>query len=93
MSLDNAFRALREKGYFAKRNVACCQSCSWAEIPDEQADKAVFTHEQTEDNIENSGRGFLHWAGDGAEITEVLKDNGVSFDWDGSEDTAIKVYV
>lgn len=93
MSLDRAFVELREKGYFAQRNVACCQSCSWAEIPDEQADKAVFTHEQTEDRISENGVGFLHWAGNGAEIVEVLEANGVEVEWDGSEDTAIKVTV
>ena len=41
-NLSMAFAKLRKQGYFAKQNFMCCQSCGWAELSDEQAQKAVF---------------------------------------------------
>jgi len=91
MSLTKAFNALRKKGYFARQNFLCCQSCGWAAVPEEKADKVVFFHNQ--DNADKKrGRPFnLAWAGDGQEICQILSENGVETEWNGDEHVRIKV--
>ena len=46
LRLREAFKDLRKAGYFARQNFTCCQSCAWAEIPEEKSDKVVFYHAQ-----------------------------------------------
>jgi hypothetical protein len=46
--LRKLFRAIRKRGVFAKRALACCQGCSWGEVPEGKA--AVFTTQQDEAN-------------------------------------------
>jgi hypothetical protein len=56
----------------------------WAAVPPEQADKAVFYHEQDENDMKYGHGLHLAWTGDGAEIGTVFRANGFSVEWDGS---------
>ena len=92
-NLSKAFKALRKKGYFARQSFWCCQSCAWSAMTDEQANKAVFYHRQDADNLRDSGTCHLAWSGNGQEIVDVLKDNGIKVDWDGSDSKRILITV
>lgn len=90
-----AFRKLRQAGYFAKQNFWCCQSCGWAAVPDEKADRVVFYHHQ--DNASwGGGRElvsalYLAWSGDGEEIVLILESCGLTVEWSGSENSRIVI--
>lgn len=89
--LNAAFRKLRKAGYFAKQNFWCCQSCGWAAMTDEQRNKAVFYHAQDNDS-KKEGRPFhLAWSGDGNEICNILRGEGITVEWEGSPDKRICV--
>lgn len=92
-NLNKAFKALRKAGYFAKQNFTCCQSCAWAEVPDEQSEKAVFYHRQDADDLKESGSCHLAWAGDGKEIVKILEENGVKTEWEGTDNKRIKIFI
>ena len=62
--INNAFKELRKRGYFARQNFMCCQTCGWAGVPDNKADKAVFYHAQDKEHLEKTGKLYLAWAGD-----------------------------
>lgn len=81
--LTQAFKDLRKAGYFARQNFSCCQSCAWTEVPDEQADKAVFYHRQDADDLKEQGSCYLAWSGNAKEIISILKKNGLSVKWGG----------
>jgi hypothetical protein len=83
-NLTKAFKALRKKGYFARQNFWCCQSCAWSAMTDEQAKKTVFYHRQDANDLRDNDFCYLAWSGNGQEIVEVLKENGVQVEWDGS---------
>lgn len=47
----NGFRKLQQRlnqeGWFVEWNMPCCQSCAWAEVPDDaDLDKVLFNHSQ-----------------------------------------------
>ena len=90
-NVRKAFSALRKAGYFAKMNFMCCQSCGWAAVPSEKAEKAVFFHAQ--DNARRkTGKSFcLSWSGDGKEIVSILKAAGLKIQWQGSSHQRILV--
>lgn len=90
-NLNKAFRALRKKGYFAKQNFWCCQSCAWSAMSDEEGKKAVFYHQQDNDNLKENGTCHLAWAGNGKEIVEILNANGVKTEWEESSNKRIKI--
>ena len=90
-NLNNAFKALRKAGYFAKQNFLCCQSCGWAAMTDEQSNKAVFYHRQDADDLKENGTCHLAWDGDGNEIVKILNDNGVKTEWSGEKNKRIKI--
>ena len=92
-NLNKAFKALRKSGYFAEQNFTCCQSCAWAEIPDEQSEKAVFYHRQDADDLKENGSCHLAWAGDGKEIVKILEENGVKTEWEGTDNKRIKIFI
>lgn len=90
-----AFRNLRKRGFFARQNYLCCQSCAWSSIPEEKSNKVVFYHQQ--DNESFDGRDLerpihLAWGGDGKEIVEELEKVGFEVEWDGSENKRIIVH-
>ncbi len=89
--LTKAFKELRRKGYFARQNFLCCQSCGWAEMTDEQAEKAVFYHQQDNDYLKETGSCHLAWSGDGQLIVDILVKNGIEVDWDGSNNKRIGI--
>ncbi len=89
--INTAFRELRKLGYFAKQDIACCQSCGWAEVPDDEAEKVVFYHAQDLDALKDYGYLYLAWCGDGDEIKKVFEDVGLVVIWDGSEDTRFRI--
>jgi hypothetical protein len=91
--LTKAFKALRKKGYFARQNFWCCSTCAWSAMTDEQIKKAVFYHRQDADDLREIGSCYLAWSGNGHEIVEVLKENGIEVDWNGSNVTRITITV
>jgi hypothetical protein len=80
-----AFRNLRKKGYLAKRNFWCCNTCAWYDLSDEEAKKAVFLTKQAEQSMRETGKVYLSWNGNGREIVQVFKDAGLSVEWNGSK--------
>ena len=92
--IDDAFAALREQGFFAKANHTCCQSCGTAVIPDDKEDAYVFYHMQDADYLKEDGVCYLAWGSKlsaGYLICTALREAGLEVDWDGSEQTRIKV--
>jgi len=89
--LREAFGELRKRGYFARQNFLCCQSCAWAAVPEEKADKAVFYHNQDNQRLEATGKCHLAWAGNGQEIVDVLQAHGVKTTWDGTSGQRIEI--
>ena len=83
-ALARGFRALEERGYFAKQNWQCCQSCGCRAVPDEFARRYVFYHAQDADDLRERGETHLAWGGDGHEIVEVLRAEGLRVEWNGS---------
>jgi hypothetical protein len=90
-NLSKAFAHLRKNGYFARQNFWCCQSCAWSAISEEQAEKAVFYHNQDHQDLKKGDDLYLAWAGDGGYIAETLKLFGLSVEWDGTKNSRIKV--
>ena len=88
-SLTQAFRALRKEGYWARQNWQCCQTCGWANVPQEKGDKAVFYHAQDARHLrDDEPEVWLAWSGDGGKIVDILKEF-VKVDWDGSANKRI----
>jgi hypothetical protein len=95
--VNQAFKLLRKTGYIAKQNFWCCQSCGWSAINNDypDAEKVVFYHNQDNDswnkNKELDHSLALAWAGNGAEIVDIIKSVGLNVEWDGSEDKRIMI--
>jgi len=90
-NLTKTFKDLRKKGYFARQNFTCCQSCGWAEVPEEYSNKAVFYHAQDKESMKRNGDLYLAWSGNGREIVEIFEKNGFFVDWNGENNTRILV--
>jgi hypothetical protein len=91
--LDKLFRDFRKAGYFAKQDFWCCQSCAWAAVPDETI-KTVFYHNQDAEAIvdgELMRPLHLAWNGNGDEICNIIRSNGMNVEWDGSEDNRMAI--
>ena len=89
--LTKAFSELRKMGYVAKQNFWCCQRCAWEALTDEEAEKAVFYHEQDNKDLKENGTCNLAWNGDGKLIVEILEKNGVKVDWNGTDNSRIGI--
>lgn len=100
--LNTAFSAMRKAGIFARQSFECCQSCGLASVPEEQAEKRgyVFYHQQDAEDLKKKGECYLAWGiggGMGAQknfgnkVREILESAGVVVDWNGSNDTRIKI--
>lgn len=85
------FAEMRKKGYFAKLRLADCQSCSWAIVPEDKQDKVIFSTFQDEEDWKRAGYMYIAWAGDGAEIVRTAWKVGLVAQWDGQENTRIKL--
>ena len=90
-NLTQAFKELRQRGYFARQNFTCCQSCGWAAVPEDKAEQAVFYHRQDADDLRESGETYLAWSGDPKLICEVLNAHGIETEHDGDKDTRILI--
>ena len=77
-NLTLAFKLLRKKGYFARQNFWCCQSCAWSAIPEGKNSKVVFYHNQDNAQLKEDGQCYLSYDGDVKEIMDTLKENGVN---------------
>lgn len=93
INLNKAFRELRKNGYFARQNFWCCQTCAWADIPNEKSKNVVFYHNQDNQDLKQNGECFLSWNGDGKLITKILKNNNIKVDWNGNKSQRIKIYL
>jgi len=94
--IDLAFAALRDKGFFAKANHTCCQSCGLADIPEDKEMAYVFYHMQDAERLKDDGVCYLAWGGKvgekfGHTICDTLRSAGLEVDWNGSEHTRIAV--
>ena len=89
--LKNAFNRLRRRGYFARQNFSCCQSCGCASIPEKHESKYVFYHQQDDEALLQRGECYLSWAGDGDEIVKILREAGLTVEWDNDPNLRIKV--
>lgn len=94
--LDKAFSDLEKKGYFAERALACCQSCALHEVPDECENLCVFTHDQDEATLMETGSTYLTWSApddNPKEIIKALKDAGIKVEWNKSPAKRIKITI
>ena len=89
-SLNAGFAELRERGYFAKQNWQCCQTCGVAAIPDDVTDY-VFYHSQDAERLAEEDIVNLSWGGNGHEIAKVFRDKGLAVGWDGTDGRRIGV--
>jgi hypothetical protein len=89
-SLNAGFAVLRKRGYFAKQNWYCCQTCGVDAVPDDEPDY-VFYHSQDAERLAERDAVHLSWGGDGHEIAKVFRDNGLAVDWDGTDGRRIHV--
>jgi hypothetical protein len=72
-NLTIAFKMLRLLGYWCRQNHTCCNTCGWAEVPEDASNKVVFYHMQDGDWLrENSSEVNLSWSGNHEEIIKVL---------------------
>lgn len=92
-SIREAFKELRRRGYFARMNFWCCQSCAWAAVPEEKSEKVVFYHNQDNRRLEATGKCHLAWAGNGQEIVDVLQSKGIKVNWNGDTGTRIEIEI
>ena len=92
--IDDAFHALRDKGFFAKANHTCCQSCGLSEIPRNKESRFAFYHAQDADDLKENGKcnvafGSTIWAG--KRICVALTKAGLSVSWNGTLEQRIEV--
>jgi hypothetical protein len=90
-NLSKAFAELRKKGYFARQNFWCCQTCGWAALTDEQAERAVFYNEQDYADYKRGQDVYLSWAGDGEFISQILTKHKLELEWDRSPSKRIMI--
>ena len=89
-NLTLAFKDLRKKGYFARMNFLCCQSCAWKAVP-QDAEKVVFYHDQDAENLKEGGDLYLAWSGDANHIINILSRRGLICEWNGDNSKRILV--
>ena len=92
-NLNNAFRQLRRRGYFARQNYQCCNSCGWASMTTEESKKAVFYHRQETEDLKKTGITYLSWSGDADEIIAIFQHYGIKTQWEGSQDKKIQINI
>lgn len=88
--LKRGFEALRKRGYFARQNWQCCNSCGCAALPT-GTERYVFYHAQDDERMRSIGSVYLTWGGDGYEIWQCFLEAGLAVTWDGRSDTRILV--
>lgn len=94
--LKAAFSELESLGWFAKGGFADCMSCSWAEIDDETAKKAVFYHQQDYESYKFHKGTYLAFSQELTddeldELKNIIEKHDLVFNWDGNRDNRILV--
>jgi hypothetical protein len=85
--VSGVLKTLSTRGYFAKGNWKCCQTCGCAAIPKGEEDKYVFYHGQDADAASDGYDLHLAFGTEtchGHEIVALLKDAGLTVEWDGT---------
>jgi len=85
-----AFLSLRDDGYFAEREWACCHSCGVYELPS-GTQRYVFYHSQDGEDLRNHNACYLSWGGDPELICRRLREAGLVVGWNGDRDKRIRV--
>ena len=89
--ISKAFRELRRKGYFAKQNFWCCQTCALEAIPN-NTPKYVYYHKQDIKCFKKTGKLYLKWRSDTPqEIVQAFEKQGLKVEWDGDRGHTIKI--
>jgi len=93
-AVRRAMADLEKQGWYtgnpSKPGIWCCGSCSWGNIP-EDADNAVFYHEQTEDNFKRWGRVWLAHRGDTPALVDALHKQNILVEWNGRDTNTVHV--
>lgn len=95
---NEVFKELRKKGFVARQNYQCCQSCGWASMDSDydvnDDSNIVFYHGQDADAFENGElihMIYLAWQGDGDLIKKTFESYGFNVDWNGAEHKRIGI--
>lgn len=95
---NEVFKALRKKGFIARQNYMCCQSCGWSSIEIEydinDDSNVVFYHAQDYEAFNNGNLEYmihLAWNGDGETIKKTFEEFGFNVVWNGSEHQRIGI--
>jgi hypothetical protein len=89
--LKRAFKELRRRGYFARANFWCCQTCGVNAVPEDKAHKYVFYHAQDNDHLNEHGVCHLNWGGDPEEIKFICEACGLKVKWNGSSARRLEI--
>mgnify|MGYP000861604820 FL=1 len=84
-----AFKELRKLGYEAHQGVRINE----ARILSMLCDKLVFYYEHERKNLKENGTAFIKFIGDPRIIIEVLERNAIKTEWNGNNDSAIKITI
>lgn len=88
-SITQAFKELRKLGYAAHQGVSINEARVLAML----YDKLVFYYEHERKDIKKNGTAFIKFIGDPRIIIEVLERNAIKTEWNGSDDSAIKITI
>lgn len=92
-NLNNAFKQLRKMGFVARQNFMCCGGCAVAALPGD-TEKWVAYHKQA--GVRLRDEGYTHvMFGESVEyghmIVDVLRQHGLSVEWDGTIQQCIRI--
>ncbi len=105
--LDRAFAALEKRGIVARQDFSCCGTCGHYEIWEEMTEESrgyTFYHMQDTDSAAEGYGLYLSYGANAEsdednqamikiawEIVAVLREHGLTVDWDGSPYRRIKI--
>jgi len=87
--LNKFFKLMNKNGYFAKRFLSCCTTCSVAEVPDKYSDKYLVSNWQDKELFKEKKEMYMAWAGDFKEIKDIARQSGIKVKWDGKKEHKI----
>lgn len=90
--LNQLFKGLRKKGYFARQDFWCCQTCASNAIPDKNSKKYVYYHRQDTEMLQKTNSVYIAWSGNGRQIATFAQDLDLKVNWNGSKDQRIQIY-
>ena len=104
-----AFKELRDRGFVARMNFACCSTCGSYELSeiatDQRLEKVAFYHNQDEDTLLSSGELSVRYfsmnedkdrTADtlvGSEVFDMLRKHGVYAEWERNPNVVIKAFI